>query len=61
MGDISSNRALTKSQEAFLDYCERFGWGRVELWETEDRKLRITVKDGEPVFMTIIERDTKLD
>jgi len=38
---------LTKSQAAFIEYCKEFGWG----------KLRVIVKNGEPVMAGIIVDD----
>lgn len=42
---------LTKSQQAFLEYCLKFGWG----------KLEVTVKAGQPVMVSPIKQETKLD
>ena len=42
---------LTKSQKAFLEYCKEFKWGKVE----------VTVKAGQPVMVSIIKQDVKLD
>mgnify|MGYP001582440683 CR=1 FL=1 len=52
---------ITKTQENFLLYCERLGWGRIELQSESGEKLKITIRNGEPVFLTIIEKDVKLD
>ncbi len=50
VGDLMES-SLTKSQKAFLDYCKGFGWGKVE----------VTVKDGQPVMVVEIRKETKLD
>ena len=42
---------LTKAQKNFLDYCKQFGWG----------KLEVTIKNGEPVMVSPIKQDIKLD
>jgi len=42
---------LTKAQKNFIEYCEKFGWG----------KLEVTVKDGQPVMVSPIKQDIKLD
>jgi hypothetical protein len=42
---------LSKAQLAFIEYCKRFGWG----------KLEVTVKNGEPVMVSPIRHETKLD
>ena len=42
---------LTKSQRGFLEYCKNFGWGKVE----------VTVKNGEPVMVSVVRQETKLD
>jgi len=42
---------LTKAQSSFLEYCKRFGWGKVE----------VTIKDGQPVMVSPIKQDFKLD
>lgn len=42
---------LTPAQKNFITYCKKFGWG----------KLEITVKDGQPVMLSIIKQDIKLD
>ena len=42
---------LTKAQTAFLAYCKSFGWG----------KLEVTVKNGEPVMISVIRQEVKLD
>lgn len=47
----SAKLELTKAQKAFLKYCLEFGWG----------KLEVVVKDGQPVMITPIKQDIKLD
>ena len=42
---------LTKPQRNFIEYCKKFGWG----------KLEVTVKDGEPVMVSPLKQDIKLD
>ena len=42
---------LTKAQLNFLKYCKEFGWGKIE----------VTVKNGEPVMVVEIRKETKLD
>jgi len=42
---------LTKAQVTFLIYCKSFGWG----------KLEVTVKNGEPVMVSPIRQEVKLD
>ncbi len=42
---------LTKAQKNFLSYCHKFGWGKVE----------VIIKDGQPVMVSPIKRDIKLD
>ena len=42
---------LTKAQMAFLAYCKSFGWG----------KLEVTVKNGEPVMLSQLRQEVKLD
>ena len=42
---------LTKAQTSFLAYCKSFGWG----------KLEVTVKNGEPVMISVIRQEVKLD
>ena len=49
--DEKENLELTKPQRAFLEFCERFGWG----------KLEVTVKNGEPVMSRELEHDHKHD
>ena len=44
------NKELSKTQLNFLEYCEKFGWG----------KLEVTVKNGEPVLVTPIKQDFKM-
>ncbi|MBU1067027.1 hypothetical protein KKE60_04540 [Patescibacteria group bacterium] len=40
---------LTKPQTDFLEFCMKYGWG----------KLEVTVKNGEPVFSRELEHDHK--
>ena len=42
---------LTKAQKNFIEYCKKFGWGKVE----------VIVKDGQPVMVSPIKHETKLD
>ena len=42
---------LSKAQMAFIEYCKEFGWG----------KLEVIVKGGEPVMVSPIKQDIKLD
>jgi len=42
---------LTKAQSSFLEFCKKFGWG----------KLEVTVKNGEPVMSRELEHDYKHD
>ena len=42
---------LTTAQVKFLIYCKNFGWG----------KLEVTVKNGEPVMVSPIRQEVKLD
>ena len=42
---------LTIAQQNFLKYCKQFGWGKIE----------VTVKNGEPVMVSPIKHETKLD
>ncbi len=49
--DEKEDMVLTKSQIAFLEFCKRFGWG----------KLEVTVKNGEPVMSRELEHDHKHD
>ncbi len=42
---------LTKAQLDFLEFCERYGWG----------KLEVTIKHGEPVMSRELEHDHKHD
>ena len=49
--DLIEKEELTKAQKNFLDYCQKFGWG----------KLEITVKDGEPTIARIMEQTIKFD
>jgi len=44
-------KALSKTQEAFLEYCRKFGWG----------KLEVIIKNGEPTLARIIEQTVKFD
>jgi len=44
-------KKLTKAQKNFLDYCKKFAWGKVE----------VIIKDGEPVMVSPIKQDIKLD
>lgn len=43
--------SLTKAQVNLLDQCEKLGWGKME----------VTVKNGQPVMITILRQDIKLD
>ena len=45
------SKELTKAQSNFLEYCKEFGWGTLE----------VKVKDGQPVMVVDIRRETKLD
>jgi len=42
---------VTEVGRRFLSYCKKFGWG----------KLEVTVKDGQPVMVSPIKQDFKLD
>lgn len=42
---------LSIAQQNFLIYCKQFGWGKIE----------VTVKNGEPVMVSPIKQETKLD
>ena len=46
----TENKELTKAQLNFLEYCEKFGWGTLE----------VTVKNGEPVMVSPIKQDFKM-
>jgi len=48
---IINKEELNKAQRCFLEFCEQFGWG----------KLEVTVKDGKPVMSREIEHDHKHD
>ncbi len=45
-----ANVVLTKAQKKFIDFCQTFGWG----------KLEVVVKDGEPVMVTPLKQDFKM-
>ncbi len=47
----SDDLELTKAQRGFLQYCLKFGWG----------KLEVIIKDGQPVMVTPIKQDVKFD
>ena len=55
--DLLACNGLTKPQKSFLEYCEEFGWGIVE----------VEIKSGQPVMVSPVVRDgvvqhkTKLD
>lgn len=42
---------FTKAQLNFIEYCKKFGWG----------KLEVIIKDGQPVMVSPIKQDIKLD
>ena len=42
-------KQLTKAQQEFLDFCEKLGYGKIE----------IVIKDGQPVYATQVKQDTK--
>ena len=48
---MTGKEELTKAQLAFLEYCEKFGWGKIE----------VVVKNGQPVMVSPIKQETKLD
>ncbi len=39
MAEKSDSQILTKAQKSFLEDCEKFGWG----------KIQVDIKDGQPV------------
>ncbi len=45
------DKKLSKAQQNLIDYCLKFGWG----------KLEVTIKDGQPVMVVEIRKETKLD
>ena len=49
--DLINEIELTKAQRGFIEYCQQFGWG----------KLEVTVKGGEPVMVSPIKQEFKLD
>ena len=49
--NISKIENMTKTQLNFLTFCKEFGWGKVE----------VIVKDGQPVMVSPIKQDFKLD
>ncbi len=42
---------IAEAGKRFLAYCEKFGWGTLE----------VKVKDGQPVMISPIKQDIKLD
>lgn len=46
----TSLRQLLKTNPDFLQVCQQFGWGRIE----------IVVKDGKPVMISV-KRDIKIE
>ena len=50
-GDITNNKELSKTQLNFLEFCKRFGWGKVE----------VTVVNGEPVGSKELEKTHRHD
>jgi hypothetical protein len=42
---------LTKAQKNFIEYCKAFGWGKIE----------VTIKDGQPVMVSPVRQEVKLD
>ena len=42
---------ISETQKKFLDFCEEFGWG----------KLEVTIKNGQPTFSKELERTHKHD
>lgn len=49
--DIVKNKELTQTQLNFLAFCEKFGWG----------KLEVQIKNGEPTIAKIVEQTIKFD
>ncbi len=45
------DRKITLAQDDFLDFCEKFGWGKVEE----------TIVRGEPVASKVLERTHRHD
>ena len=44
-------KELTKAQIKFLEYCQKLGWGRIE----------VIIKNGEPVMAIQAYHDEKFD
>ena len=49
--DITENKELSKAQLNFLEFCQKFGWG----------KLEVTVVRGEPVASKELEKTHRHD
>ena len=41
------SKEITKTQAKFLDFCEEFGWG----------KLEVDIKDGQPIGYWVVVKD----
>ncbi len=48
---VEQQQDISKCQQNFLEYCKAFGYGKIE----------VTIKAGEPVMVSPIKHETKLD